>query len=236
MSPNRDHRPDGVVFIAECPEHGLHGERRTCFTCGGPVRQVAMRRCEPPAPRAGTYVCTICSRASSRPFPIDEHGHHTDPQANRCSGLTHYRPDGWVSISTAQQHDDGTWGPAQPLGPQGAVANAGIDAAPSDDDLAGAIWSNLPALAGCDDEMKEIALVRDALAAARRDLAGDFIHPDSPVHPDNGPAKVEPPHIGMTPNDHCECDVCTAAKLDPVTKRELPPGTGHAPAGKDGFC
>jgi hypothetical protein len=28
------------VKIARCPEHGLHGERDTCFVCGGPVEQV----------------------------------------------------------------------------------------------------------------------------------------------------------------------------------------------------
>lgn len=31
-----------VVLIARCPEHGLHGQRDTCFECGGPVEQVAM--------------------------------------------------------------------------------------------------------------------------------------------------------------------------------------------------
>lgn len=31
-----------VVFIARCPEHGLHGERDECFVCGGPVEKVAM--------------------------------------------------------------------------------------------------------------------------------------------------------------------------------------------------
>lgn len=33
-----------VVYIAECPEHGLHGEREDCFVCGGPVEQVPMER------------------------------------------------------------------------------------------------------------------------------------------------------------------------------------------------
>lgn len=32
-----------VVMIGLfCPEHGLHGERDTCFVCDGPVEQVAM--------------------------------------------------------------------------------------------------------------------------------------------------------------------------------------------------
>jgi hypothetical protein len=31
-----------VVYIARCPEHGLHGERTECFVCGGEVEQVAM--------------------------------------------------------------------------------------------------------------------------------------------------------------------------------------------------
>lgn len=31
-----------TVFIARCPEHGLHGEREECFVCGGPVEQVEM--------------------------------------------------------------------------------------------------------------------------------------------------------------------------------------------------
>lgn len=32
----------GLVSIARCREHGLHGERTECFICGGPVEQVAM--------------------------------------------------------------------------------------------------------------------------------------------------------------------------------------------------
>lgn len=32
---------DGVE-IARCPEHGLHGERTSCFVCGGEVEQVRM--------------------------------------------------------------------------------------------------------------------------------------------------------------------------------------------------
>lgn len=31
-----------VVHIARCPDHGLHGARRTCFICEGEVEQVAM--------------------------------------------------------------------------------------------------------------------------------------------------------------------------------------------------
>lgn len=35
--------PDfGVVTIAWCPEHGLHGGRETCFDCGGEVVRVPM--------------------------------------------------------------------------------------------------------------------------------------------------------------------------------------------------
>jgi hypothetical protein len=30
-----------VVYIARCPVHGLHGDRRECFVCGGPVERVA---------------------------------------------------------------------------------------------------------------------------------------------------------------------------------------------------
>lgn len=30
------------MLIARCPEHGLHGQRETCFECGAPVEQVAM--------------------------------------------------------------------------------------------------------------------------------------------------------------------------------------------------
>jgi hypothetical protein len=30
------------VLIARCPEHGLHGERDSCFVCDGPVEQVPM--------------------------------------------------------------------------------------------------------------------------------------------------------------------------------------------------
>jgi hypothetical protein len=33
-----------VILAARCPEHGLHGERTTCFECGGPVEQVPMVR------------------------------------------------------------------------------------------------------------------------------------------------------------------------------------------------
>lgn len=36
-------RPDyGVVGVAWCPQHGLHGCRSTCFECGQPVPKVAM--------------------------------------------------------------------------------------------------------------------------------------------------------------------------------------------------
>lgn len=31
-----------MAVIARCPEHGLHGERASCFVCGGPVEQVQM--------------------------------------------------------------------------------------------------------------------------------------------------------------------------------------------------
>lgn len=31
-----------TVTVACCPEHGLHGERDTCFECGGPVEQIPM--------------------------------------------------------------------------------------------------------------------------------------------------------------------------------------------------
>lgn len=31
-----------AVLIARCPQHGLHGERDSCFVCGGPVEQVLM--------------------------------------------------------------------------------------------------------------------------------------------------------------------------------------------------
>jgi hypothetical protein len=31
-----------VVKIAECPDHGLHGERERCFICSAPCRQVEM--------------------------------------------------------------------------------------------------------------------------------------------------------------------------------------------------
>lgn len=29
-----------IVEIAKCPEHGLHGRRRECYVCQGPVEQV----------------------------------------------------------------------------------------------------------------------------------------------------------------------------------------------------
>jgi hypothetical protein len=35
-------RGHDVVFVAHCPEHGLHGERDTCFVCGGSVQHVPM--------------------------------------------------------------------------------------------------------------------------------------------------------------------------------------------------
>jgi hypothetical protein len=31
-----------IVYVARCPEHGLHGCRDSCFDCGGPVEQVPM--------------------------------------------------------------------------------------------------------------------------------------------------------------------------------------------------
>lgn len=33
---------EGVVYIAWCPEHGLHGQRQECFACGGEVERVPM--------------------------------------------------------------------------------------------------------------------------------------------------------------------------------------------------
>jgi len=35
-------RPADTVYIARCPNHGLHGQRDKCYVCGGPVEQVAM--------------------------------------------------------------------------------------------------------------------------------------------------------------------------------------------------
>jgi len=35
-----------VVLIARCPEHGLHGQRTTCFECGGLVDQVPFTAAE----------------------------------------------------------------------------------------------------------------------------------------------------------------------------------------------
>lgn len=34
--------PPETVYIARCPEHGLHGCRQECFECRGPVEQVPM--------------------------------------------------------------------------------------------------------------------------------------------------------------------------------------------------
>ena len=34
--------PDGSVKIAYCINHGLHGQRQSCFECNGPVKQVPM--------------------------------------------------------------------------------------------------------------------------------------------------------------------------------------------------
>lgn len=31
-----------VVHIARCEEHGIHGQRATCFACGGHVQQLPM--------------------------------------------------------------------------------------------------------------------------------------------------------------------------------------------------
>jgi hypothetical protein len=35
-------KASGVVNIAYCPDHGLHGSRRTCFVCGRAAEQVPM--------------------------------------------------------------------------------------------------------------------------------------------------------------------------------------------------
>ena len=43
ITRGEDHEA-GIVYIARCPEHGLHDERDACFVCGGPVEQVPMRR------------------------------------------------------------------------------------------------------------------------------------------------------------------------------------------------
>jgi hypothetical protein len=37
-----------VIYIARCPEHGLHGERDECFVCGGEVEQVPFVPLEQP--------------------------------------------------------------------------------------------------------------------------------------------------------------------------------------------
>lgn len=34
--------PDGSVNVAHCPEHGLHGDRETCFECGMYVEPIPM--------------------------------------------------------------------------------------------------------------------------------------------------------------------------------------------------
>lgn len=34
------------MYIAWCPEHGLHGQRQECFACGGEVEQVPMMSLE----------------------------------------------------------------------------------------------------------------------------------------------------------------------------------------------
>ena len=31
-----------AVRVSRCPEHGLHGDRPTCFACAGPVERVEM--------------------------------------------------------------------------------------------------------------------------------------------------------------------------------------------------
>lgn len=36
-----------IIYIARCPEHGLHGQRDECFVCGGPVDQVPMIESKP---------------------------------------------------------------------------------------------------------------------------------------------------------------------------------------------
>lgn len=32
----------GPFFVARCPEHGVHGQRETCFECGGSVKQITV--------------------------------------------------------------------------------------------------------------------------------------------------------------------------------------------------
>lgn len=40
------HSTSAVVYFANCPEHGLHGERDECFVCGKPVDHVAYVRAD----------------------------------------------------------------------------------------------------------------------------------------------------------------------------------------------
>jgi hypothetical protein len=42
-----------AVYIARCPEHGLHGERSECFVCGGPVERVLMAPVSPAVEEPG---------------------------------------------------------------------------------------------------------------------------------------------------------------------------------------
>lgn len=54
-----------VVNIARCPDHGLHGERDTCFICDGPVEQVPM--VEVSAPTMDEGMCLTCGKMC--PYP-----------------------------------------------------------------------------------------------------------------------------------------------------------------------
>ncbi len=58
-----------AVYIARCPEHGLHGERKDCFVCGGPVEQVPMV----PAKANVRYFLDRAVAAEDRAEKAEEH-------------------------------------------------------------------------------------------------------------------------------------------------------------------
>lgn len=68
-----------AVYIARCPEHGLHGDRRKCFVCRGAVDRVAMVE-------VATERCYICGGIGRRSSFVLAVGQYVEGECPDCEG------------------------------------------------------------------------------------------------------------------------------------------------------
>jgi hypothetical protein len=68
------------VFIARCPEHGLHGDRQDCFECGGSVEQVEMVE----AAKLTRYMEEVVADARNQIRQIAENADDPNDVWSRC--------------------------------------------------------------------------------------------------------------------------------------------------------